>query len=146
MKKKIPTYRTPSNYHLHPRVYEKNDDPSMTIPGESYSIRELLEKQTQGIMPPIHRQQIYDENPTFDTDTTVHNPDYDLTDKENLLIEKKAQLELLIKEQKQKKDQGSSKTRELNSGSTKKDNDRTTTEGKDEGKKSEKTEPEDNSE
>ncbi len=44
---------------------------SLTIPGETYTIRELLIKHTQGVLPPgIDRQPHYAE------DTDFNSPDY----------------------------------------------------------------------
>nr|UXQ87914.1 MAG: hypothetical protein [Microvirus sp.] len=52
---------------------------SQTIPGDSYTIRELLKKHTQGIMPPIGRQTYYDDA-DIDSPDPTKAPDFDLTD------------------------------------------------------------------
>lgn len=67
------------------------DEPSQTIAGESYSIAELLRKQTQGIMPQLGKA-VYDGEDT-DHDTPIaHRNTKDIS--ELMEISKKAQDEL----------------------------------------------------
>jgi len=53
---------------------------SKTISGESYTIRQLLERNAQGSMPPVQRQPLYDENPDIDHPDETRTPDFDLAD------------------------------------------------------------------
>lgn len=60
---------------------EKNELPSLTVQGDAYTVKQLLEKHVQGIMPPVGLDPLYDhEEPSFEDDTTLRNPDLDLTD------------------------------------------------------------------
>lgn len=59
---------------------EINEGPSLAIPGEAYTIRELLEKYTNGVMPDIHREGQYDEEPDIDNPDMFRKPDLDLSD------------------------------------------------------------------
>lgn len=59
---------------------EKTDPVSETIPGESYSIRELLERAIIGNVPNIEKKGSYAEDPDFDDDDETRRPDFDLAD------------------------------------------------------------------
>lgn len=82
--KKVPViYREPSNYILGDQKgdMEINDDPSETIPDQSYSIPEIMEKFTRGIDPMISRTGQYPEiEATFESDLGYIPPEFDLTD------------------------------------------------------------------
>lgn len=53
---------------------------SLTVPGEAYSIRELLQKYTQGIMPAVAREGYYEDTDDEDFDVLPDRlPDFDLT-------------------------------------------------------------------
>lgn len=64
------------------RRSEKECGPSQTIPGESYSIAELLEKHAHGILPQVGHKGIYDDQETLDHDTDVsyRTPGFELSD------------------------------------------------------------------
>lgn len=56
-------WRTQRNYLDTPRSYEKNDKPSMTVPDQSLSIRELVYRYTHGLSLGGSRVPVYeDEN------------------------------------------------------------------------------------
>ena len=62
------------------RNYEVNDQPSETIPGESFTTVELLQRWTQGNLPEV-RRQIYHDNPeSFDDIDVTKDPAFDLAD------------------------------------------------------------------
>lgn len=69
-----------------PKDYTTIEGESQTIPGETYSIRELLIKHTQGILPPgIDREPIYSENQNFDS------PDLQKIDRLDIVEKKEIQ-------------------------------------------------------
>lgn len=77
-KKKTYKIHSQLNYISDPNLREKRKGESQTIPGEAYTIKELLEKFASGI--PLPDQSVYyDEKPTFETDTTLRDPDRDLS-------------------------------------------------------------------
>lgn len=63
--------------------YETNKKPSLTIPDESYTIKELLKKHTRGMMPEgLNRNGIYlEEDATHDTLDYQKFQRMDITDK-----------------------------------------------------------------
>jgi hypothetical protein len=59
-----------------------SDEPSMTVPDQSLTVSEILDRYTRGLAPPIARDPIYDdrENLDFDDVDPVDRPDFDLSD------------------------------------------------------------------
>ena len=82
---KMPQYRSTHNYKHHPRDLEKINPKSETVPGEARTIRQLLEDYTTGIPLPLSQEEFYNPNVNWETDTTLRNPDLDLTDIENIV-------------------------------------------------------------
>lgn len=78
-----------SNYN---RIRSKKDfevkpknDVSLTVPGQSYTVRELLRKHIAGIHPAIGKIPIWDEHPTFDSwDATIG--EFDLVDAQEMAM------------------------------------------------------------
>lgn len=107
----IPYFTTPYNYTQ--EQGEVNNDPSETIPNETYTIRELLEKHTRGVLPHgIHREGIYDENASLDSLDLPQTRQLDLVEQSQLIEQTKKtvdQLNALLKSeaenQKQKDEQ-----------------------------------------
>lgn len=73
-------YKTWYNYKLNKEGMEKNGLPSETIPGQSYTIRELLEKFTHGVSPAVAKIPTYDPDQGFDDVDPTSAPDFDLAD------------------------------------------------------------------
>lgn len=96
---------------------EKVTGESETVQGDSYTIQELMQKHTQGIMPPVGKQPYYDENPDIDNPDITRRPDFDLSDVtenqiklENLAdLYKEQQVQLKLKQTKKQQQ----KTKEL---------------------------------
>ena len=64
---------------------ETNNSPSKTVQGESYTIKELLEKHSTGLMPPVGLEPQYDtEEPTHDDSMLLRKQNLDLTDIDDL--------------------------------------------------------------
>lgn len=67
MKKSRVQFRHTWNYNYKLDTgYEENHSPSMTVPGESYSIQDLIQKHTSGIPVPVFHQGEYDDEPEHD--------------------------------------------------------------------------------
>lgn len=65
---------------------ELQDNTELTIQHEHYTIRELLVKYTNGIMPPIYRDNQYgDEDPNFDSPDYQQLHNMDRVEQDNLL-------------------------------------------------------------
>lgn len=65
MKKKI-TVLHQYNYQFLPKHGETNNDASITVQGEAYSIAELYRRSTGGINDTLQREGFYPEDVTFD--------------------------------------------------------------------------------
>ncbi|MEM3318498.1 MAG: hypothetical protein QXT80_03010 [Thermoplasmatales archaeon] len=59
---------------------EINDEVSLTVPDMSYTVRELLEKFTSGVMPAVERNPLYEDDPDFDNIDPSRLGDFDLVD------------------------------------------------------------------
>ncbi|MBA7535645.1 hypothetical protein ES705_27903 [subsurface metagenome] len=67
-------------YELKKAHMEKNSGNSVTVPGQSYTVGELLEKHIQGNLPDVRRQEYYEEDPDLDNMDPTQKPDFDLAD------------------------------------------------------------------
>lgn len=98
-------FTTPYTYALHVEqgFVEFNDEPSMTVPDQSYTIRDLIDRFTRGIAPPVGQDGLYseeDELEDFYVDPWRHITDLsDITEMEMDLAARKAEL---IRAQEQK--------------------------------------------
>lgn len=78
---------------------EENTEPSQTIPSQSYTIQELLEKHTRGIVPQnVLRAASYTENPDWDSPDLGKLSRLDVTDKEVVKTRVKARQTNLLDE------------------------------------------------
>lgn len=80
-----PKYRNSDNFKLgqSEKDFEENNEPSMTVPDESFTIKEILEKYTRGIAPNIFRTPSYaPDEVDFDDMTITDGNDFDVTDVE----------------------------------------------------------------
>ena len=78
----------------HSAMTEKtSEEPSLTTPDMSYSIRNLLEKFTSGITPPVMREGKFDEDATFENYDITRNGDFDLADASQMKAELQASQE-----------------------------------------------------
>lgn len=83
---------------------EKNSGKSITVQNEAYTIKELLEKHTQGLMPSVGLNPQYDhEEATHDDDITHRKPNLDLTDIDELKTKVNATKEKISKSENLKK-------------------------------------------
>lgn len=86
-------------------VYDLEKEPSMTIPDESLSLRDILYRFTNGIVPMNMRELPYDkEGITIDDDVNVANdPDMSLSDIHNLAMSHYSRYQDLLKQEQEKK-------------------------------------------
>jgi len=110
-------FTTQSTFKNLPSHSETNNSDTITVPGEAYTIRELLEKHTQGIYPQIAKEPQYEENPDFENIDITKNPDFDLTDasemKQSMLQKLEEQEQKLATEAEEKRAQENAKIEEL---------------------------------
>lgn len=83
----IPTrFRDRFTFTIQPIDCETNNEPSVTVPGQAYTIEELLVKFGQGQNPVSVKDGIYyGEAQDFDDFDPTTSPDFDLVDAENTL-------------------------------------------------------------
>lgn len=79
-KNKLPKYKTQDNADLYPKVYDKIDPISITIPNETYSLREIVEKFSKSYPTNLQRNGYYDDTEDFDDIDVTRQPDFDLVD------------------------------------------------------------------
>lgn len=95
---------------------EKTRNPSLTVKGETYTIKELLEKHTRGIDPNIERNQIWQEDPNHDSIDLHKSAQLDIVEQAEQILNNKTRisdLETLQKEQKLSKKQQAKLQKEL---------------------------------
>lgn len=68
-------------------IPEINDEASLLVVGQSYTIRELMEKFTRGIAPAITKLGYGTENPSFDDIDETQLPDYDISEAKQTINE-----------------------------------------------------------
>lgn len=61
-------FKTPYSYYQTELAFEYPDTKSMTVQGDSYTVRELMLKAATGNMPPIVKQGQYQDEVTFDSE------------------------------------------------------------------------------
>lgn len=59
---------------------EWNEEPSITIPDESFTVKEILERFTTGMPLSLSKQPIYDSEASFDDIDETRDPAFDLAD------------------------------------------------------------------
>lgn len=74
-------YNLPKDWHK-PRYH--SDKPSLTVPNQTLSIREMLERFTTGLLTPqsMWRDDIGDDISTLDNVNPVFDPSFDLSDRD----------------------------------------------------------------
>ena len=96
-----------------------NKEPSMTVPNQSLSVKQILEKHVQGIRLSIGKEGLYDED--TDIDDVVLKSSMDVTEVQELYdnevqsIKSKAELKKTAKNSLTKEEDFSGKVEEKNS-------------------------------
>lgn len=91
-------FRTNYNSRYLPKIREKNDLPSMTLPGQSYTIHEILFRFTNGQSLNIEKQGSFTENPDFDDINLSNTTIQDLTDYDEVKTLNQSKINLLSAE------------------------------------------------
>lgn len=77
------------------RIYELNEKPSMTVPGQSMTIREMLQRHAAGLPIEGAKVPLYEGDETMDDDELVGHPDLskmDLADRQEYIEEQAIRL------------------------------------------------------
>lgn len=74
-------YNLPSDFLV---SHYKTSLPKMTVPDQSLTVRELLERFTTGLLTPqsVWHEDIGDDISDLDNPNPVYRPDFDLTDRD----------------------------------------------------------------
>lgn len=82
-----------------PNTEKSHLSPDMTIPGESYSLRDLVKKHQLGMMPPIERQAIWQEDANHDDIDLNKVHSMDIVEKREIAARQESHLNRLKQEQ-----------------------------------------------
>jgi len=82
-----PIFRNRYTFKLKGTDMECIKSPSQTVKGDAYTVRELFEKHTAGIVPPIQRIGDYDDEADLDFPDPTKSPDFDLVDATQILTD-----------------------------------------------------------
>lgn len=82
MKKKVINYL---EYDFKNQPGETNNQNSETIPGQAYTVTEVLIRFNNGTLPNIVQPVYYDASEDFDNIDPTLNPAFDIVDAENIL-------------------------------------------------------------
>lgn len=100
--------------------YEEGSDEILTVPDQSFTVRELLENFTSNIPPSVHDYEdegIFDENDPFAYDP-VGDRDLDLVDLQQLRQRLDDRIKFLTQESSQKQAVSSKQETELSEGTS----------------------------
>lgn len=99
MSKQTTNHRHAYNYKHTDKDFEGVVAGSMAMPNQAYSIKEILDRFARGMMPPIQKQGIYANDPTFDDVDPTRDPAFDLAD----VTERTEEIDNLLTELEKKK-------------------------------------------
>lgn len=66
------------------RYSEHSEEPSMAVPNQSFTCRELISRFQAGTLPPVRMQGVWDDNPNIDDPCPMADPAFDLTDADEI--------------------------------------------------------------
>ena len=79
---------TPIAYTLNLGDTEGIFSPSVTVPDDALSVKQLLDRFTSGVeLPPIQKSAYYEDNQDFDSYDVTKDPAFDLADATSALYE-----------------------------------------------------------
>ncbi|AXH77408.1 MAG: hypothetical protein [Microviridae sp.] len=84
---KLPKYRSADNFFLTSADMETPVGVSETVPDQSYTVKELIEKFTTGTPVNMLKNSVWTENPDFDNFDETERGDFDLADASEQLEE-----------------------------------------------------------
>lgn len=79
-KQETPKFRTHYNALLIPRQTEINNGISLTVPGQTFTIKEILTKFSNGMELNLGHPGQFQDDPSFDDYDVTRDPDFDLAD------------------------------------------------------------------
>ncbi len=97
---------------------EVNKLPSRTIQGDSYTIKELLEKHTTGILPEIERKGQYPESVNFDDIDYSKVVQMDIVDQQYIKTNVQITLDQMIEDVENEQKQQQKQTKEVKDETT----------------------------
>jgi len=107
--KSKPKFKTSRNFNQFPKNYKRTTGKTVTIQGETLSVKQMLQKHSQGIMIGSARTGIYDEDPQHD------HPDFSKINGMDLVEQEQIQADLLEQEvSKKRRKRKAQKTEEQN--------------------------------
>jgi len=83
--------------------FEETEGPSMTVPDESYTIKELVQRHSQGLPAQVGLNGEYDEDPTHEDHDKRELINLDLAEKQEIIEQQKLLQEELKKSMELKK-------------------------------------------
>ena len=91
-KKQTKLFRSNINVNDLPKHKHEEQGPDLCVPDRAYSIQELFDRYNAGMPLPQEHPGIYNDDANFDTDTTLYEPDFDLSDIDTLVDKEREQL------------------------------------------------------
>lgn len=108
-----------ASYVQSTHTMEHNDAPSLTVPNETLTLREILDKHTRGLVPPIERSGSFDPAADFDSDDLEKLRTADLSEVQDFMqsnldqaLEKKKAVDAELARRKAEKDAEDAELRE----------------------------------
>ena len=100
-----------------PTVELSHLTPSMTIPNETYSLKDLVKKHKQGIMPPVERRAIWQGDATHDDIDLQKVHDMDIADQHEIIQQNNSIIKQLKRDQEEIIARRTTEEREASEGS-----------------------------
>lgn len=82
----------PSEWRLDEYGMEKNTLPSVTVPGESYTVQQLFQRMQNGLMPDIAKNGSFDSHASLDSDDIEKIAHLDLYERQQFQTELASQM------------------------------------------------------
>ncbi len=101
-----------NRFHYKKSQFSKNTGASITIPGETYTIRELLIRHTNGLEPMVTKSPIWQENATHDDLDLQKTHSLDLTERDEIKQQQKSIIDSIHSQQNEKTKQLEQKVQE----------------------------------
>jgi hypothetical protein len=93
----MPKFRQPYDYTTHSKDYEKNTQPSKTIPDQTMSIPELIRRYASGLPLGGARVPMYEDDPEQDILNGRNWSSLDLTEKHDFIRSAQMEVEHIVK-------------------------------------------------
>lgn len=102
-------YNKPANTHVW-----QSSKPTATVPDQSLSVQDLLERFTSGLLTPgsVWHEDVGDDFSDLDNPNPADRPDFDLVDKEELRIEAQLAQQAIVQQEQHRQRRQRSKNEE----------------------------------